>query len=124
VNAGSWSLPQVAWHLDQAVQARMKPGPHPDDTAEQKKRKPLAQHVIAMNGYLPDGITAPDTMVPSAAVPATAVDDLIASLKQLMAFKGEIAPHRLFGRLSDADARRLNLIHCAHHISYLTPVES
>jgi len=56
---GSWSLPQMAWHLNQAVLARMKPGPHAADTPEQTERKPLLQHVLAMNGYLPDGNVDP-----------------------------------------------------------------
>jgi hypothetical protein len=81
----------------------------------------MLQHVLATNGYLPDGITAPDPMQPPADAPESAVDDLIASLRKLKEYKGEIAPHRLFGRIPDADARRLNLIHCAHHLSYLTP---
>ena len=118
---GSWSLPRMAWHLNQAVQARMKPGPHPPETDEQKARKPLLQHVRAMNGYLPDGIQAPEPMVPPADAPESAIDDLIASLKELKAYKGKIAPHRLFGEIPDAEARRLNLIHCAHHLSYLIP---
>jgi hypothetical protein len=99
----------------------MKPGPHPPQTDEQKARQPLLQHVLAMNGYLPDGIQAPDPMVPPADAPESAIDDLIASLKQLKAYKGKIAPHRLFGEIPDAEARRLNLIHCAHHLSYLIP---
>jgi hypothetical protein len=118
---GSWSLPQMAWHLNQAVQSRMKPGPHAADTPEQVARKPLLQHVLAMNGYLPDGISTPDSMSPPANVPESVIDDLIASLRQLKAYRGEIAPHRLFGQIPDAEARRLNLIHCAHHLSYLVP---
>jgi hypothetical protein len=121
---GGWSLPQMAWHLNQAVLARMKPGPHPPETAEQQARKQLLQHVLMINGYLPDGITAPDPMQPPANAPASSIDDLIASLQQLKAYKGEIAPHRLFGHIPDAEARRLNLIHCAHHLSYLTPTAS
>lgn len=118
---GGWTLPQMAWHLNQAVLARMNPGPHAPDTAEQKARQPMLQHVLAMNGYLPDGITAPEPMQPPKDAPESVIDDLIASLKRLKAYKGEIAPHRLFGHIPDAEARRLNLIHCAHHLSYLTP---
>ena len=121
---GTWSLPQMAWHLNVAVQQRMKPGPHADDTPEQIARKPLLQHVLQMNGYLPDGINAPEPMIPPAEAAEASIDDLIASLKKLKAYKGEIAPHRLFGHIPDADARRLNLIHCAHHLSYLTPTEA
>jgi hypothetical protein len=63
-------------------------------------------------------------MQPPANVPESTIDDLIASLKQLKAYKGEIAPHRLFGHIPDAEARKLNLIHCAHHLSYLVPTGS
>jgi hypothetical protein len=119
--SGGWSLPQMGWHLNKAVLARMHPGPHAADTPEQVARKPLLQQVLSMNGYLPDGIVAPDSMVPPPDVPQSAIDDLIASLKQLQAFRGQIAPHRLFGQIPDADARKLNLIHCAHHLSYLSP---
>jgi hypothetical protein len=118
---GGWSLPQMAWHLNLAVRARMKPGPHPPDSPEQIARRPMAQHVLSMNGYLPDGITAPEPMQPPADAPDTSVDDLITALRELKGYTAEIAPHRLFGRLPDADARRLNLIHCAHHLSYLVP---
>jgi hypothetical protein len=121
---GAWSLPQMAWHLNQAVLQRMKPGPYAPDTPEQTARKPLLQQVLLTNGYLPDGITAPEPMVPPAHVPEGSIDDLIASLRRLKAYQGEIAPHRLFGRIPDAEARRLNLIHCAHHLSYLTPTTS
>jgi hypothetical protein len=118
---GSWSLPQTAWHLNMAVQQRMKPGPHAADAPEQVARRPMLQHVLSMNGYLPDGMIAPESMQPPADAPDSAIDDLIASLKQLKAFGGPIAPHRLFGQIPDAEARRLNLIHCAHHLSYLVP---
>jgi hypothetical protein len=111
----------MAWHLNQATMGRMKPGPHADDTPEQIGRRPLLQQVLATNGYLPDGIAAPDPLQPPADAPESVIDDLVASLRQLKSYKGEIAPHRLFGRIPDVDARRLNLIHCAHHLSYLTP---
>ena len=50
-----------------------------------------------------------------------AIDSFLATLERFKKFPGPIAPHRLFGHLADADARKLNLIHCAHHLSYLTP---
>jgi hypothetical protein len=70
---------------------------------------------------LPDGISAPDSMMPPAGCGDEAIDAFITTLTNFKSFPGPIAPHRLFGQLSDADARRLNLIHCAHHLSYLTP---
>jgi hypothetical protein len=120
VQAGSWSLPQVCAHLDKAVQFRMQPGPFPADTPEQARRKGDIPGILAA-GKLPEGITAPEPMMPPADCGDQAVDTFLATMEKFKRFPGPIAPHRIFGHLSDADARRLNLIHCAHHLSYLTP---
>lgn len=120
VRGGAWSLPQACHHLAKAVRARMQPGPFPDDTPEHIARRDLARQILA-SGKLPDGITSPENMLPAAEAGDEAIEALIAALRELKAFPGPIAPHRIFGRLSDADARRLNLIHCAHHLSYLSP---
>jgi hypothetical protein len=118
--AGSWSLPQTCWHLEKTVLSRLRPGPFPDDTPEQTQRKAAIPQLLAV-GALPHGIVAPRDVVPPADAPDSCIDALIDALRQLKEFKGEIAPHLFFGRLSDADARQLNLIHCAHHLSYLVP---
>lgn len=119
---GDWSLSQACWHLNIGTQARMKPGPHAPDTPEQTARRPMLEKVLA-TGDLPEGITAPEPMLPPTSSDDSAIDALIASLRQFKTFTGEIAPHRLFGKLSDADARKLNRIHCARHLSFLVPLE-
>lgn len=121
--AGGWSLPQMCAHLDKSVQFRMQPGPFPPTTPEQKARASQLRKTLA-SGRLPDGIVAPDPMMPPADCGDEAIDAFIATLTRFKTFPGPIAPHRIFGELSDADARRLNLIHCAHHLSYLTPTAS
>ncbi|MEO6434293.1 MAG: DUF1569 domain-containing protein [Tepidisphaeraceae bacterium] len=118
--AGSWSLPQMCYHLDKAVQARMHPGPFPPNTPEQDARRDVVRQVLA-TGKLPPGIQAPDPMLPPADMSDEAIEAFLATMEKFKHFPGPIAPHRLFGHLSDPDARRLNLIHCAHHLSYLTP---
>ncbi|MGB7156718.1 MAG: DUF1569 domain-containing protein [Tepidisphaeraceae bacterium] len=123
VQAGAWSLPQVCAHLDKAVQFRMQPGPFPPDSPEQAKNKPRIPGILA-EGRLPEGIKAPEPMQPPADCSDEAIDSFIATMKKFKTFAGPIAPHRIFGHLKDADARRLNLIHCAHHLSYLTPTTS
>jgi hypothetical protein len=123
VQHGGWSLPQMCAHLDKSVQSRMRPGPFPPNTPEQDAREPQFRGIL-VSGRLPDGIAAPDTMMPPPQCGEDAIDALLATLTTFKRFPGPIAPHRLFGQLSDADARRLNLIHCAHHLSYLTPTAS
>ncbi len=118
--SGNWSLPQVCCHLDLAVQARMAPGPFPQDTDEQAGRRPILERIMA-SGQLPDGIVAPDPMVPPAHCGDDAIDAFLATMQKFKAFPGPIAPHRIFGTLNDVDARKLNLIHCARHLSFLIP---
>ena len=118
--AGSWSLPQACAHLDKAVQFRMQPGPFPPDTAEQAKNKERIPGILAA-GKLPEGIKAPEPMLPPADCGEKSIDDFLATIEKYKRFPGPTAPHRIFGHLAEADARKLNLIHCAHHLSYLTP---
>lgn len=123
VQAGSWSLPQICVHLDKALQFRMQPGPFPPDTADQAAKKSLIPDILAA-GKLPEGIKAPEPMLPPADCGEASIDSFLATMEKFKHFPGPIAPHRIFGHLTDADARRLNLIHCAHHLSYLTPTAS
>lgn len=118
---GNWSLPQICMHLDRAVQYRMQPGPYAPDTPEQNAKKPLVAGILA-SGKLPQGITAPDAMIPPADCGEESIDSFLATMERYKRFPGPTAPHRIFGMLNEPDARMLNLIHCAHHLSYLTPM--
>ncbi|MDQ3438916.1 MAG: DUF1569 domain-containing protein [Planctomycetota bacterium] len=123
VEAGAWSLPRMCAHLDKAVQFRMQPGPFPPNTREQDGRKDQVRGILA-SGKLPEGIVAPDAMLPPDHCGDESIDGFIATLELYKRFPGPTAPHRIFGHLAEPDARRLNLIHCAHHLSYLTPTAS
>jgi hypothetical protein len=118
--AGNWSLAQVCWHLTKSLQSRMAPGPFPPTTPEQEARQVTLRETLA-SGKLPSGIQAPEAMTPPTNASDDAIDAFLATLAQFENFRGPIAPHRLFGHLSDADARELNRIHCAHHLSHLAP---
>ncbi|MBC7783000.1 MAG: DUF1569 domain-containing protein [Burkholderiales bacterium] len=117
--SGNWTLAQVCWHLDQAMQLRMKSTPMVPNTPEQDARKPLLEQVLA-TGALPPGLVAPDSLTPPT-VGETAIDAALETIQKFKNFPGPITQHRLFGNLPDATARRLNLIHCAHHLSHLVP---
>jgi hypothetical protein len=120
VQAGSWNLPQVCAHLDKAVQFRMQPGPFAPDTPEQVKNKERIPGILAA-GAIPEGIKAPEPMLPPADCGDASIDAFLATIEKYKRFPGPTAPHRIFGHLPEPDARKLNLIHCAHHLSYLTP---
>jgi hypothetical protein len=118
---GGWTLGQVCWHLDKTIQARMQPGPFPPNTPEQDARRPIYEQVMA-SGKLPQGLIAPEHLVPPGDAGDESIDACITTLRQFKNFKGPIAPHRLFGHMSDADAHKQNLIHVAHHLSHLVPL--
>jgi len=121
--SGAWSLPQMCAHLEAATRYRMQPGPFPPNTPEQNTRRAMFAQIMA-SGQLPDGSVAAPTMMPPEDGGYEKIDAFIAAITEFKSFPGPIAPHRIFGHLSDSDARRLNLIHCAHHLSYLTPTTS
>jgi hypothetical protein len=124
VRLGGWTLEQICWHLEQGVRYRMAPPPHPANTPEQNARAGVLKQVLA-SGKLPGNIIAPDPMVPPKNVGPEAIDSFIQSMREFKAFPGPIAPHRVFGKIEpESDARRVNLIHCAHHLSYLVPTAS
>ena len=120
VQSGAWSLPQMCAHLDKAVQFRMQPGPFAPDTPEQSQNKQRVPAILA-SGKLPEGIKAPESMLPPPDCGDESIDAFLATIETYKRFPGPTAPHRIFGALAEPDARRLNLIHCAHHLSYLTP---
>jgi hypothetical protein len=116
---GNWSLPQICWHLNRAMTFSMRPGPHPAPPVDPAAAERL--HYMLKTGRPPDGIQAPDIAIPPAEVPEPAIDEFLATLETLKNFKGEFAPHRLFGVVSRDDYYRLHLLHSAHHLGFLIP---
>jgi hypothetical protein len=118
--AGNWSLAQACWHLRAAMEFLMRPGPYPAATPEQEARRPMVEGVLA-TGRLPTGIQAPETVVPPADCTDADIDGFVERARLFNAHPGPYAPHRLFGQLAVDEMRRLQLIHAAHHLSYLVP---
>lgn len=117
---GNWNLSQACWHLARATEFSMRAGPFPELTPQQQAAGPMKNAILA-SGKLPSGISAPDEFVPPADPADSEVDHLIAAMEKAESFEGPFAPHRVFGPLTNTEARQLRLFHCAHHLSYLTP---
>jgi hypothetical protein len=117
---GEWSLPQMCKHLDMAIRFSMKPAP------ERKNKTTISQWVllklILLFGRIPSGIYAPKRIIPSDDTPDSAIDEFFGALKEMDEFTDEYAPHPRFGKVKRKDYVRLHLIHCAHHLGYLSPM--
>lgn len=129
--AGNWDLAQVCFHLAEWLRYPLDGFPKPP-----LLMRPLfwvARHTVAPGalrkaldkGELPAG--AP-TLKPSVAPPggdaAAEVARLKAAVERFRAFAGPFHPSPLLGVLNADEGRRLQLVHCAHHLSFLVPHNS
>jgi hypothetical protein len=76
---------------------------------------------VAADGFKPGGRTMPETVPAAGGDPAAAVAKLRESVARFKAYAGEIHPSPLFGAMTKEEATRLQLVHCAHHLSFLVP---
>jgi hypothetical protein len=116
---GEWSLPQVCWHLNEVLTRAMlaKPGA----AVEVKPEARAMLQKILEEGEMP-AVEAPQQVVPPEDAEGLEVDRFLETLERFRQFKGPFTPHRVFGVMAFADQARLHLIHCAHHLAFLTPV--
>jgi hypothetical protein len=117
--AGEWSLAQMCGHLDMAIRYSMQPAP------ERKNETTFLQwlqlKLILAFGRLPAGIAAPKRITPPDDTPDSAIDEFLVALREMKDFKGEFSPHPRLGKIKRRNYVRLHLIHCAHHLGFLSP---
>jgi hypothetical protein len=118
--AGDWTLPQACWHLNVAMGNTMRPGPHEQTVAMTEDLHRRLQGILK-SGQLPQGVQAPPVANPPADAQESAIESFIATLERWKSYRGEFAPHRIFGKISDDEMRQLAMIHCAHHLSFFVP---
>jgi Protein of unknown function (DUF1569) len=118
---GTWSLAQICRHLSTAMRRIVDlPASTPYDTSqfvsEERKREVLS------SGLLPEGMPAPQVIQPTETLSEREeADGLRAALAYYRASSGPVVPHRIFGPLTKDEWDRLQLIHCAHHLSFAIP---
>ncbi|HJZ92611.1 MAG TPA: DUF1569 domain-containing protein, partial [Gemmataceae bacterium] len=83
-------------------------------------RKKLLTYIGS--GTFPAGRpTIPETVLPPGGDPREAVEKLRRSAERLKGYSGPIVPSPLFGSMTKDEAVRMQLVHCAHHLSFLVP---
>src|SRR5262249_44277094 len=117
-----WSLAQACWHLDRTMQlALVEYFPVPL-TSEQRAMRPVLDHILE-TAEMPQAV-APAHVTPSMNVSDSAIDDFLATLRRFFGYPGPYTPPRVFGFVNEDDMRKLTLIHCAHHLSHLLPMQA
>jgi hypothetical protein len=121
VTVGHWSLAQICRHLATAMRRVVDlPASAADDGSlrvpEERKRQ------IFESGVLPEGLPGPAETMPSETMgEREEAEGLRAAIAYYRASPGPVIPHRFFGPLTRAEWDRLQLIHCAHHLSFVVP---
>jgi hypothetical protein len=126
--AGNWDLAQCASHVADWMDFPIDGFPKPPAPIRVMLwvmkntigRKRLLQY-LADKSFPARRPTMPQTVHPAGGDARAAVERLKQSVERLKAYTGEIVPSPLFGRMTKEEAVGMQLIHAAHHLSFLVP---
>lgn len=124
---GAWDLAQCCDHLAAWLTypvAGFPTAPLPIRLMLRVVRATLGRRMLTK--YLREGMpagkpTMPQSVAAPGGDPAAAVARLKAAAARFAAHGGDYLPSPLFGRLTRDEALRVQLAHCAHHLSFLVP---
>lgn len=129
--AGRWDLAQVCEHLNDWLRYPIDGYPRPALPIRLAIGilRPLvitkALRQILANGTMPAGrMTLPETVHPPGCDEDRAVTKFRDTIQRFQAFDGPFQTSPMFGTLGRDQMIQLQLIHCAHHLSFLIPKES
>ena len=125
--AGQWDLSQVCGHLSEWMRYPIEgfpPAPFPVRVIMWGMRKTVGRKMLRQifeNGFKPGGPTAPQSVQPPGGDEGEAVKRLRQAVDRFENHQGPFLPSPLFGALDRDQAKRLQLLHCEHHLSFLVP---
>ena len=124
--AGNWDLAQCCHHLAEWMRYPVEgfpKAPLPIRGMLWMARKTVGPKKL--QAYLKDGSfppgkpTAPQTVQAAGGDAKAAIENMKRSVERLKAHTGAIIPSPFFGPMSKDQCVRLQLVHCAHHLSFL-----
>jgi hypothetical protein len=126
--AGAWDLAQVCTHLAEWMRFPLDGFPRPPAPIRAMLwvmkntfgRRQLRK-VLATSSMPAGGPTMPETVAAAGGDETAAVERLRQTVARFKAHTGPLHPSPLFGPLDKEAATRLQLVHCAHHLSFLVP---
>ena len=126
--AGNWDLAQCCTHLSEWLRFPVEgfpKAPAPIRAVFWVLRKTVGRKKLLTyidTGSFPAGKpTMPQTVPPPGGDPREAIEKLRRSVNRLKEYTGPIVPSPLFGPMTKDEAVRMQLVHCAHHLSFLVP---
>jgi len=125
--AGNWDLSQVCLHLADWMSFPMDGFPKPPVPIRLMLwalRNAMGKRILRkiMAEGMPVGSqTMPQTVHQQGSDPVGAMAKLKETAERFKAFTGTLHPSPLFGALNKDEATKLQLVHCAHHLSFLVP---
>ena len=126
--AGNWDLAQCCTHVAEWMRFPVEGFPKPPLPIQALLW--MARNTVGpkkLRQYLDGGAmgtgkpTMPQTVIPSGGDAVVAVAKLGESVARFQAFTGTIHPSPFFGPMSKDDVMKLQLLHAAHHLSFLVP---
>jgi hypothetical protein len=125
---GGWDLAQVCGHLAEWMRFPLDGFPKPALMVRpmlwlmrQTVGPRMLRQTLATRSMPAGWRTLSETVPPSGGNEAAAVERLRQVIGRFQAHAGPYQPSPLFGQLDRETWRELQLIHCAHHLSFLTP---
>lgn len=126
--AGNWNLAQAAGHLANWLGYPVNGFPKPGCVVgsilglmRATVGKKLLRQILKSGSMRPGGQTMPESVPPATEDEAGAVAKLKEAVRRFKEHPGEYHPSPLFGQLTRDEALELQLVHCAHHLSFLIP---
>jgi hypothetical protein len=119
---GKWTLGQACNHLANALVYTVEGFPGRMPWVLRKTIGPLIVRSMFKTGSIREGIKVPEEVLPKPGLDDRAeAEALRAAVRLFLAHAGPLAPHPIVDRMSRDDWERFHCIHCAHHLSFLSP---
>ncbi|QEH35035.1 hypothetical protein OJF2_35800 [Aquisphaera giovannonii] len=124
VTVGNWSLAQICHHVAAVLRRHVDlPASTPFDPSD-RVPEGVKRHMLEA-GILPPDIEAPAVTRPDAAgTEREEAEALRAAIAYYRGSRGPAITHRIFGPLTREEWDRFELVHLAHHLSFVVPAWS
>jgi hypothetical protein len=122
---GTWSIGQICRHLAEFLDSSMHGFPEVPEWAKYRELGPAMLLRVLQGKRMKTGFPLPEAHQPPKEADAGIWPDRLCRLLVVAeSFYGPVPPHPIFGPMSLDQWREMQLIHLAHHLSFLCPKDA